>query len=330
MHIKSLLMVFSLFVFSVSGQAMLRSGATAESIWFNGPLAGTITVDEELSNEYESTKNIDALIKLIAEKGPVIALGSFGPAFYLEDPFKLRDSVKGYDVFGWRPGTARRSGLQPYVAVIGARKVGEAEYVYFSLTKDITPNTMSPIRTYEIAADKRIFVVSHRTFWDYLNRICTPKLGNSAVKHASAAAMGDDSDSDPEFFEKARRAFAECEAKMDVMRLQGIDVDGIICRYTSGQTFSPSHFDDIIQILGTLKQESSSATTAEIVRLSNRMRTLSESDLREVLHRSGFLNGFYSGKSSEAIVARWREAVDWTDFESIRQLLSGKFPLSRE
>lgn len=143
------------------------------SIFFKKP--DRISINESGKTQYASSQKIETLIKELKEKGPLVALGKMGPKCYEELPFKLNNPFCNLDVYGWKPGSQRISATNSYAVVLGAKKLEDREYVYFTMSEDITSNQLSDIREHKpLGSDTKIYVVSHKTFRDFLNDLYPP------------------------------------------------------------------------------------------------------------------------------------------------------------
>ena len=132
----------------------------------------TLNINEDLKTDYSRTLDVDTLITELKSKGPLVALGKMGPAFYAEPAFKLSDKIGSHDIHGWTPGTHQNKGGNNYAIILGARKLEERELIYFTMSDDITPNSDSYLRTHKPSStDNKIYVISNKTFSNFLNDI---------------------------------------------------------------------------------------------------------------------------------------------------------------
>ncbi len=147
---------------------------SSNCVFFDKP--SEIQINEEAVTRYATSQKIEVLIEELQGKGPLIALGKFGPTFYVDIPFKLKDKVCEKDIFGWKPGAERTNfSGQNSLLILGAKKNVEREYVYFTLSQDITPNKNTYIRQHKPSnTDTKIYVVSHKTFRDFLFDLYSP------------------------------------------------------------------------------------------------------------------------------------------------------------
>lgn len=124
---------------------------------------------EDLDLPLDSRYRIDSLIQHL-RKGPLVAAGILGPAYYEDAPFKLKNQQAGYDIYGWKPGAKRlESSELAYVIILGVTKLESNGLIYFIPSVDITNNDAVIVR--ELAAstsDSKIYVVSHKTFEECL------------------------------------------------------------------------------------------------------------------------------------------------------------------
>lgn len=91
-----------------------------------------------------------------------------GPGAYTEAPFKLKDTVGGKEVYGWKANTSKEYPRSIQVILLGAKQTQTSGYVYFTLAKDITRDKNSLIRGYvPLDTDTKIYVMSYSNF---LNR----------------------------------------------------------------------------------------------------------------------------------------------------------------
>lgn len=141
---------------------------SADSIFFEKP--ANVKIDEDARSRYASSQKIETLIEELKEKGPLVALGKMGPSAYADAPFKLEDKVCAQNVYGWKPGTERKAhASQSYAMVLGAKKIEDREYVYFTMSQDITTNSTSYTRKHKPSGtDTKVYVTSHKTFRNYL------------------------------------------------------------------------------------------------------------------------------------------------------------------
>lgn len=151
------------------------AGNSDGSIFYQKPIS--ITINEEGRTKYASSQKIEILIEELQEKGPLVALGKLGPDSYVAKPFKLNDRVQGLDIYGWKRGAEKKqSSKQNYVIVLGAKKAGKVEHIYFTLSDDVTSNSTNYTREHRPSSiDGRVYVVSHKTFSDILFDLYPPK-----------------------------------------------------------------------------------------------------------------------------------------------------------
>ncbi len=140
------------------------------------PVPDKVKIDEEAKTGYATSQKIEVLIKELKDKGPHVALGKLGPGAYTAPPFKLKNKVKGLDIYGWDQGTNRIDyPRQISLMVIGARKIKDKHYVYYTLSKDITGNLSSYLREHVPAdPDRKVYINSHETFSNYLFDLYPP------------------------------------------------------------------------------------------------------------------------------------------------------------
>ncbi len=155
-------------------EAPATLNATNTCIFFQRPKE--ICIDEELVTRYSTSQKIETLIADLKEKGPLIGLGKIGPNCYNEPCFKLKHKFEGQDIYGWKPGLERKDRpASSYVIVLGAQKIENRAFVYFTLSLDITPDTKTYFRKYVPSPiDTKIYVVSHKKFGDYLTDLYAP------------------------------------------------------------------------------------------------------------------------------------------------------------
>jgi hypothetical protein len=155
---------------------------SSDGIFFARPT--NIEINEDARTRYASSQKIETLIKELHEKGPLVGMGQIGPSSYSEAPFKLKDKVCDQDIYGWKPGAGRKEhSKNTYLVVLGARKVKEREYVYFTVSDDVTLNTTSYFRKHRSSlTDIRIYVTSHKTFRNHLVDLYPPMPTHEADK----------------------------------------------------------------------------------------------------------------------------------------------------
>ncbi len=154
---------------------------SSDSIFYKKPTDAT--VDEDSRTKYASSQKIETLIKELQEKGVLVALGIMGPAAYAEPSFKLESQIYGQDIYGWKPNTRSGHGPQSYALVLGAQKLEDnREYVYFTMSDDITPNSSSYIRQHRPSGtDTKVYITSHKTFRDHLVDLYPPAMAPSSA-----------------------------------------------------------------------------------------------------------------------------------------------------
>lgn len=179
---------------------------SSNSIFFGTPR--TLVIDEEAVTKYATSAKIETLIKELEEKGPHITSGPFGPGFYAEAPFKLKDKVCGQDVYGWKPGTPHAEHPEnSRILILGAKKTAEGgEYIYFSMSQDVTPNSRSYIRKHvPSATDSKVYVISNKTFHNYVTDLYPPFQFPSAAAQApvdSTASVPSKPTTEAEYIQK--------------------------------------------------------------------------------------------------------------------------------
>ena len=150
---------------SVSSPKALVQSPT--SVFFGKP--DTLNIDEESKTRYATSQKIETLIEELKENGPLIALGNLGPSAYEGIPFKLKNKEFDQDIYGFKPGTHKEYSPQNCLMVLGAKKEEGSEYVYYTMTQDITPNSESYTRTHTPSqTDSKVYKTSHKTFRNYL------------------------------------------------------------------------------------------------------------------------------------------------------------------
>lgn len=74
---------------------------------------------------------ISSLMQQLREKGPHVVSGLIGQPYYIDKPHKVEE-IQGKPIFGWKPGSKTQSCSETHcVTIIGARKKGNNERVYF-------------------------------------------------------------------------------------------------------------------------------------------------------------------------------------------------------
>ncbi|MBI3237008.1 MAG: hypothetical protein HYZ48_04845, partial [Chlamydiales bacterium] len=128
---------------------------------------------------------ISVLIGELKEKGPLLAYGKMGPSAYRDSPSKLlHEKFNGLlDLYGWKPGALRKECQMSYALVVGAVEEKGKEYVYFVLTKDVTPSKESYLRMHRVFQEK-IYKTSHKTFYEHLFDLYAPA---GTISHLSAS-----------------------------------------------------------------------------------------------------------------------------------------------
>jgi hypothetical protein len=154
-------------------------------IFFENPK--NVQINEDAKTRYATSSKIEVLIEELKEKGPLVASGQIGPDAYVDKPFKLKNKIGDYDIYGWKPGSARKEFSQNnYLLILGAKKIEEQEIVYFTLSEDATLNTTSYIRQHKPShTDSKIYAVSNNTFKTYLFDLYPPVQPIEKAKNSS-------------------------------------------------------------------------------------------------------------------------------------------------
>ncbi len=153
-----------------------------DCIFFKKP--NSFEINEECVSNYATCSKIEILIEELKEKGPLVALGNYGPNAYVDKPFKLNAKMCNQDLYGWKPESKRKEySKQSQIIILGAQKSNENEYIYFTMSDDITPNSTSYIRKHKPSnKDINIYKTSHKTFSLYLNDIYPPLKSSGLTK----------------------------------------------------------------------------------------------------------------------------------------------------
>jgi hypothetical protein len=141
---------------------------STNSIFFEKPI--NVNINEKSVTRYAKSQKIETLINELQEKGPLIGLGQIGPNSYAVKPFELKNKLYGQNIYGWEPGAKRVDhSKQNYIMILGAKKIEDREYVYFTSSEDVTANVTGYLRKHQpSSSDAKIYVVSHKTFQNYL------------------------------------------------------------------------------------------------------------------------------------------------------------------
>lgn len=136
----------------------------------------SLSIDENLVTRYATSQRIETLIKELKEKGPLVALAQIGPKSYADTPFKLLNKMCHQDIYGWRYGAKRHAfSANSCVMVLGAKKLEDREYVYFTMSDDITLDQKTSKRVHRPSyTDTKVYVTSHTTFRIYLFELYQP------------------------------------------------------------------------------------------------------------------------------------------------------------
>lgn len=162
-------------------------GQSDSLIFFDTP--EFLVINEAGVTNYNSCKKIGILIRDLQEKGPLMAKGYFGPGFYAEAPFKLKDPFFGQDIYGWKPGTKSTSILDNHrsILILGARKTEDLkEYVFFTMSQDVTSDrTLYVRRLIPCPIDSKIYVMTSETFEKRLLALHPPLTLSSKASSTS-------------------------------------------------------------------------------------------------------------------------------------------------
>ena len=127
------------------------------------------TVEPSMHSRHQ---DIEFLMQQL-ERGPLMAVGHFGPKNYTVEPFALKDSVCKQTLYGWKPGAPRTPLETPAsVFVLGARKTNACAQVFFSLSHFFTSTKRYIHRAEPLPTDRKIYVISFRTFCQQLTSMC--------------------------------------------------------------------------------------------------------------------------------------------------------------
>ncbi|OJU81650.1 MAG: hypothetical protein BGO10_08605 [Chlamydia sp. 32-24] len=128
----------------------------------------SIQVHETKKTTFSTSLKIETLITELKEKGPFIGMGKIGPAYYENEPFKLKDSYGSKHIYGWKPGSKRIDNKTLSFFLLGAKKTNDQGIVYFAMAQDITLSTL-PLRQF-VTSEKepKIYVTSFKTFLENL------------------------------------------------------------------------------------------------------------------------------------------------------------------
>lgn len=159
--------------------------ASENCIFFDVPKK--LQINEDAVTRFATSNKIELLIQELKEKGPMVALGQMGPTVYKEEPFKLQVKIGEYEIYGWKPGTARKEHPKStYFLILGANKINDKEIVYYTPSEDITLNTSSYMRTHSPSrSDTKIYAVSIKTFNNYLTDLYPPVTTIEKPKNSS-------------------------------------------------------------------------------------------------------------------------------------------------
>lgn len=172
----------------------------SSSVFFQRPVE--LIIDERQKTEYATTQKIETLIKDIRTRGPLIGLGKIGPHVYGTTPFKLKDQFHSQDIYGWKKDDPRQSEPKScYVIVLGAKKVGDQELVFFSPSVDSTPNQDDYIRKH-LPSDEKIYVISHKTFREGLVDLYSPTVSVKPLEKKTSESKTAPISQDEEYIKK--------------------------------------------------------------------------------------------------------------------------------
>ena len=125
----------------------------------------TVYADEDYDVKPPRYGTVDQLMASIKESGPLVAVGKLGPAAYNKEPFKLKSSMNGNEVWGWRSGAAKTYAAYQNVFIVGVKKEENKGYVYYVPAIDLTESKTSLIRKYVPASsEKKVYVMSYKNF----------------------------------------------------------------------------------------------------------------------------------------------------------------------
>jgi hypothetical protein len=99
---------------------------------------------------------VESLIQHLRAKGPHVVSGTIGQPYYKDVPHKVEE-IQGKSIYGWKPGAETQSLSETHcVTIIGARKKGKDERVYF-----IDPLDGSDP---EKPGQQKIYTISYKNF----------------------------------------------------------------------------------------------------------------------------------------------------------------------
>lgn len=116
----------------------------------------------------ETSLEVDVLMRELQARGPCVVKGVFGPDSYSkEKPCLVEelDSTFYQAVYGWKKG-AEINQKKSTIMILGAEKVGQRGYVYFTMVNDISADERNSIRRYAPSMDPKIYVISNDSFND--------------------------------------------------------------------------------------------------------------------------------------------------------------------
>ncbi|MBA2367470.1 MAG: hypothetical protein H0V82_00415 [Candidatus Protochlamydia sp.] len=117
------------------------------------------------SQIYEKIEN---LINALKEKGPFLALGQLGPQFYLKSASKMKQNVKGQEIYFW-PAQSERIENRPMdmVFILGAMKNDTNQLVYFTPSEKTNFINNVFIEQKASITDSKIYATSYKSFCQY-------------------------------------------------------------------------------------------------------------------------------------------------------------------
>lgn len=148
----------------------LTSSKVSNKVFYPRPEL-PLTIYVESQPQYTSSYKIEVLIAELKECGPFVGTGKFGPGAYTGRPLKKK--MFGHHIYYWNTGLggSKRNEKANTVSfiILGAQKTNITEYVFFTMSDDITANNKATAREHRASkTDTKIYVTSHTTFTSYI------------------------------------------------------------------------------------------------------------------------------------------------------------------
>lgn len=155
-----------------------------DGIFFERP--DKLSINKSSVIQPDNLLKIETLIAQLQKNGPLVACGQIGPDAYIDRPFKLDNK----DIYGWKPGALRfDSSTKRYALILEAKKIEDRGHVYFSITDDSISNVNASIREHKSSViDTRVYVISYKTFLNYLSELNLPASPSGKILWISSSS----------------------------------------------------------------------------------------------------------------------------------------------